>query len=117
MFTKKYFQDRPILFLNLFIVSMTGLTFVSSFMNIDTSKQFALIEYRLADGTDGFERAESPLELYTFLIAAIIFAAVAIFVSARLYRQKRFMSLMLLALTCIVLVFNFVVSWAVFGLQ
>lgn len=117
MFTKKYLQDRPILFLNLFIASLTVLTIISSFIIVDTSKQFAIIRYRLAEGLDGFDKTDSPIELYSFAVAAVLFAGVAIFLSTKLYRQKRFMSLMLLSLTSIVLIFNFVVSLAVFSLQ
>ena len=117
MFTKKYLPDRPILFLNLFLVSITTLTVISSFITIDTSKQLAIVSFRLAEGLDGYEKTDKIFELYFFAIAAILFTAVAVFLSTKLYKQKRMMSLLLLSLTSIVLIFNFVVSLAIFNLQ
>jgi hypothetical protein len=117
MFTKKYLQDRPILFLNLFLMSVTTLTIISSFITVDTSKQLAIVSYRLAEGLDGYEKTDNIYELYSFALAAIIFTAVAVFLSTKLYKQKRMMSLLLLSLTAIVLIFNFVVSLAIFNLQ
>ena len=117
MFTKKYLQDRPILFLNLLIVSLSAITVISSFVSVDTSKQLAIVSYNLAEGLDGYTKTDNIYELYYFAFVSVLITAVAVFLSTKLYKQKRMMSLMLLALTVIVLVFNLIVSLAIFNLQ
>lgn len=116
MFTKKYLQDRPILFLNVFVVAITLLNLVSGLLRIDTGKNLAIVRYKVAEGLDGYERAD-PYYLYNFIIVALVLAGVGILLSTKLYKQKRFMSIMLLSLTAVVLVFNFIVSTAIYNLQ
>lgn len=116
MFTRKYFQDKPILFLNIAIILGVLINIISSYARIDTTKSVAIIRYEVAEGLAGFSRADT-YELYSFAVASLIFALMAIFMSAKLYHQKRFMSVLLLSLTVIVLLFNFVVSNAIFNLQ
>ena len=116
MFTKKYFQDRPVLFLNLLVVLGALITVIATTLRIDTSKTAAIFRYQTALGLAGFQRADVT-ELYSFAIAAIVIAAVAIFVSARLYKQRRSLSLLVLSLTIIALLFNLIVSGAILNLQ
>ena len=116
MFTKKYLQDRPILFLNITVVALLLLNIIASILRIDTSKSVSIIRYQVAAGQAGFYRAE-PYELFGFAIAAVVFSVLAIFLSTKLYTQQRMMSLLLLSLTIIVLIFNFIVSNAIFNLQ
>lgn len=116
MFTKKYFQDRPILFLNIAIVAVTLLNVIAAVIRIDTSKPVAIIRYQSSELLTGYSRADTA-DLYSFAVAAVLFTSVAIFVSARFFTQKRMMSVLLLSLTLIVLVFLFVVSNAIYNLR
>ena len=116
MFTKKYFQDRPILFLNISLVALTLLTVIAAVIRVDTGKSVAIIRYQVAKELAGYSRGDT-IELYTFVLAAVAFTVIAIFLSAKLYHQKRMMSVLLLALTLVVLVFNFVVSNAIYNLR
>ena len=116
MFTKKYFQDRPILFLNIAIVATALLNVIASVIRIDTSKSVAIVRYQAAELLTGYGRADTS-ELYSFAIASVFFAAVAIILSAKFFTQKRLMSVLLLSLTLIVLVMLFVVSNAIYNLR
>jgi glucan phosphoethanolaminetransferase (alkaline phosphatase superfamily) len=117
MFTKKYLQDRPILFLNILLIAIMLLTVTFSFLTIDSSKQLAIVSYNLSEGLDGYVKTDKIYELYYFGLSSVLFTAVAVFLSTKLYKQKRMMSLLLLSLTSIVLMFNFIVSVAILNLQ
>jgi hypothetical protein len=116
MFTKKYLQDRPILFLNLVVILGAIINVIAVILRIDTSQTATTIRYRMSLGLAGYENA-SVSQLYGFALAAIIIAIVAVFVSARLYSQKRSLSLVVLCLTLVALIFNLIVSGAILNLQ
>jgi hypothetical protein len=116
MFTKKYFQDRPILFLNLIVVLGALINILSTTLRVDGSQKIVILRYQVALGLAGFQRG-SVFQLYSFAIAALLFAIVAILLSARLYKQKRVLSILILSLTAIALLFNLIVSDAILKLQ
>jgi hypothetical protein len=116
MFTKKYFQDRPILFLNLVVVLGAVMNVIAVLIRVDTSQSSAVIRYQAELGLSGFPLGSSS-ELYSFALAAVLMAFVAIFMSAKLYSVRRSLSLTLLSLTLIALLFNLVVSGAILNLQ
>jgi len=116
MFSKKYFQDRSILFLNLVVILGAIINVIAVTLRINTSQSIAIIRYQVALGLAGFQRA-SVVQLYSFAIAALLMAAVAVLLSARLYKQRRSLSLLILWLTIIALVFNLIVSGAILNLQ
>lgn len=116
MFTKKYFQDRPILFLNLLIIFGALINVIAVALRINTSQPVTIIRYQVNLGLAGFERA-SNYQLYGFVALAILISLVAIFLSARLYTIRRSLSILLLVLTIVALVFNLIVSGAILNLQ
>jgi hypothetical protein len=116
MFTKKYFQDRPILFLNLIVILGALVNIITSILRIDSSQKIVILRYQVALGLAGFQRG-SVAQLYSFAIAAFLIALVAIFLSARLYSLRRNLSILILLLTIIALFFNLVVSDAILKLQ
>lgn len=116
MFTKKYFQDRPILFLNLVVVLGALMNIIAVVVRIDTSQSSAIIRYQAALGLAGFPMGNVS-DLYSFAIAAALMAAVAVILSARLYTLRRSLSLLILSLTIVALLFNLIVSGAILNLQ
>ena len=116
MFTKKYFQDRPILFLNLVVILGALINVISTSLRIDTSRTAAIIRYQSELGLSGFPKG-SNTELFSFAIMAVVIAVFAILLSARLYHQRRTLSLLILSLTIIALLFNLIVSGAILNLQ
>lgn len=116
MFTKKYFQDRSILFLNLIIILGTLINVIATTLRINTSQPVAIIRYQTNLGLVGFERA-SVWQLYSFAVAAVLIAVVSIFLSARLFHLRRSLSVLVLFLAIIALLFNLIVSGAVLNLQ
>jgi hypothetical protein len=114
LFTKKYFQDRPVLFLNLIVVLGALINVISVVLRIDTSQTVAITRYQASLGL--FERG-STTELYSFAIAAVVIAVAAILLSARLYWLRRSLSLVVLLLAIITLLFNLIVSGAILNLQ
>ncbi|MEI6237270.1 MAG: hypothetical protein WCP03_01555 [Candidatus Saccharibacteria bacterium] len=116
MFTKKYFQDRPILFLNLIVVLGALINVISTVLRIDASQKIVILRYQVALGLAGFQRGD-VLQLYSFALVALLMAIVATFISARLYHQRRALSILILSLTIVALFFNLVVSDAILKLQ
>lgn len=116
MFTKKYFQDRTILFLNIAIGAVTLLNIIAAIIRIDTTKQVEIIRYQTVEQLAGYSRADAT-DLYSFAVASLLFTGVAVFLSAKFFTQKRMMSVLLLSLTLIVLIFTFVVSNAIYNLR
>lgn len=116
LFSKKYFQDRPILFLNLIIILGTLINIISVILQIDTSKTVVITRYLVALGIGGFDRG-SASELYSFAIAALIIAVSSILISARIYWKRRELSIVILSLAIVALLFNLIVSGAILNLQ
>jgi len=116
MFTKKYFQDRPILFLNLVVILGALINVIAISLRIDTSRSVSIVRYQAALGLGGYPKG-NVLELYGFALFAILIAGVAFFLSARLYKQNRALSLLILWLTLVCLLFNLIVSSAILNLQ
>jgi hypothetical protein len=116
MFSKKYFQDRPILFLNLILTLGMIINVIAVALRVNTGQTVTIIRYQVNLGLAGFQRANT-YQLYGFIIAAVIITAVAIFLSARLYKIKRSLSILILVLSIILLLFNLIVSGAILNLQ
>jgi len=116
MFTKKYFQDRPILFLNLVVVLGALINIIAVLLRVDTSRDVSIVRYQAALGLSGYPKG-SMTELYSFAVFAALIAIFAIFLSVRLYPQKRSLSILILCLTIITLLFNLIVSGAILNLQ
>lgn len=116
MFSKKYFQDRPILFLNLVVVLGALINVIATVLRVNTSQPVVIIRYQVSLGLAGFQRANT-VQLYSFAIAAILIATVAVILSARMYQKRRSLSIMILSLSVIALLFNLIVSGAILNLQ
>ena len=116
MFTKKYFQDRPILFLNLVVILGGIINILATVLLIDTSRTAATIRYESTLGLGGFPKG-TPLDLYSFAFVALLITAVAIFMSARLYTHQRLLSILILGLSIVALLFNLIVAQAILNLQ
>jgi hypothetical protein len=116
MFNKKYFQDRPILFMNLVVVLGAIINVISILLRIDTSQSVATTRYIAALDIEGYI-AGGVTELYSFAIFAVVVSVVAGLLSARLYVQNRALSLLMLSLTTVVLLFNLLVSSAILNFQ
>lgn len=83
---------------------------------IDTSQSVAIIRWQSQLGLAGFERAAST-QLYSFVVASILFATTAVFLSARLFHIKRYLSVVCLSLTVLTLLLNIIVSFSILSLQ
>jgi hypothetical protein len=116
MFTKKYFQDRPILFLNLIILLGAVINMLAVLLRVNTGQSIAIIRYQTSLGLAGFERADA-YQLYSFAVMAVLLSIVAVILSARVYKLRRYLSIMILSLTIIALLFNLIVSGAILNLQ
>lgn len=116
MFTKKYFQDRTILFLNLIVIIGATINVIAVMLRINTSQSIAIIRYQVALGMAGFQRA-SVVQLYSFPLMALVIALAAILISARLYHKRRALGVLFLVLAVIALFFNLIVSGAILNLQ
>ena len=114
LFSKKYFQDRPVLFLNLLVV-LGALMNIITMLFIDTSQTVITIRYDVATGV-ALDRG-SPTELYSFALAAVVIAVTAILLSARVYWQRRAISLVVLSFAIVALFFNLIVSSMLLAIQ
>ena len=116
MFSKKYFQDRPILFLNLVVVLGAIINSIAIALRIDSSQTVTIIRYQVALGLSGFQRG-SVAQLYGFILLAVLISVFAILFSAKIYKQRRSLSILILSLTIVALLFNLIVSGAILNLQ
>ena len=116
MFTKKYFQDRPVLFLNLVVILGAAINLIATVLLIDTSRTAATVRYESTLGLGGFPKG-TPIDLYSFAAVTILVTFVSIFMSARLYTQIRLLSLVVLTLAIVALLFNLIVAQAILNLQ
>ncbi len=116
MFTKKYFQDRTMLFLNFIVLLGAVVNVVATAIRIDTTQSVSIIRYQVSLGLAGFERA-SVSQLYGFVIMAVVVAITSILVSAKVYRRRRTLSILVLSLAVVALFFNLIISGAILNLQ
>jgi len=116
MFTKKYFQDRTILFLNLAIILGAVINIVATVLRVNTSQAVAIIRYQVSLGLAGFQRADI-IQLYSFALMALVIAITAVLISAKIYHRRRILSVLILSLSLIALFFNLIVSGAILNLQ
>lgn len=116
MFSKKYFQDRPILFLNLVVALGAFITVIATVLRINTSQPIVIIRYQVSLGLSGFQRANT-VQLYSFAIAAVLIAISSIVISAKMYHKRRSLSIVVLCLSVVALLFNLIVSGAILNLQ
>jgi ABC-type long-subunit fatty acid transport system fused permease/ATPase subunit len=116
MFTKKYFQDRTILFLNFIVLLGATVNVVATVLRIDTTQAVSIIRYQVSLGLAGFQRAD-VIQLYSFAIMALIISITAIVVSAKMHRRRRNLSVLVLSLAIVALFFNLIVSGAILNLQ
>ena len=116
MFSKKYFQDRPILFLNLVVILGGIINIIATVLLIDTSRTAATIRYESTLGLGGFPKG-TPVDLYSFAFVALLITFVAVFMSARLYAHHRLLSILILSLSIVALLFNLIVAQAILNLQ
>jgi hypothetical protein len=116
MFTKKYFQDRTMLFLNFIVLLGAVVNVIATAIRIDTTQSVSIIRYQVSLGLAGFERA-SVLQLYSFVIMAVVVAITSILVSAKVYRRRRVLSVLVLSLAVVALFFNLIISGAILNLQ
>ena len=82
---------------------------IAVLLRIDTSKTVIIIRYQAALGLGGYPKG-TVTDLYSFALFAGLIALVAILMSARLYKQKRSLSLLILWLTIVALLFNLIVA-------
>jgi hypothetical protein len=116
MFSKKYFQDRTILFLNLAILLGAVINIAATILRINTSQAVAIIRYQVSLGLAGFQRAD-VIQLYSFAVMALVITITAILISAQVYHRRRILSILILALGAIALFFNLIISGAILNLQ
>lgn len=114
---KKYLQDRPILFLNITAAFLAIFNILATLLRIDTTSTTTIIRYNVWKGIIGGGDQGSVVELYSFVLMAIILFAGGIFLAYRFSKLNRNYSILTLFLVIVALVFNIIVSGAILNLQ
>ena len=111
-FERKYFHDRLVLLLvsvNLFVTLAASLLVL---LKIDSGRNAGyIIQYRSNLGI-GAPKAGSFSEIVAFVVFGLIIMLTHTFLSFRIYKSNRYVSLMILALALVLLVLQVVVSGA-----
>ena len=116
MSIKAYVHDKQAVFLNLILIFAGIINILLVVLRIDTSKAAVFIRVNKELGFAGFEKA-SPNSLYQFILIPLLIVFVQTFLSLRLHRLKRGLSVLVLRLGIVAVVFSIVVTDAILGVD
>jgi hypothetical protein len=114
----KYFHDRSVLLLlaiNSTIV-IAGILFV--LFRLDPSKGSTyIIQCRLCDTAAHEFKTGSAVDMSSFILFLAVSFGLALFLSRRVYNERRHIALTVLALTGLLSIFALIVSYSLFSLR
>jgi hypothetical protein len=114
----KYFHDRSVLLLltlNSLLV-VTGILFV--LLHLDSSKGAAyIVQCRLCDTAAHEFKSGSAFDMTGFMLYLVITFGLSIFISRRVYNERRHVALVVMAMASILAIFSLLVSYSLFTLR
>lgn len=114
----KYFHDRTVLLLLIInsVIAITGVLFV--LFNLDASKGSAyIIQCRLCNTVANEFKGGSALDMSSFIFFFLITFGFSVFISRRIYNERRQVALALLAMSGLLGIFAIIVSYSLFSLR
>jgi hypothetical protein len=114
---KKFLHDRTVLLLITLIslVVVIGVSVV--LLRFDASKNpTTTVAYRPSIVGSQYQSGK-PIDIYSLALYMLITAAVGVFLSARIYRIRHYLSIFLLSSTALLLILAIRVSWSLINLQ
>ncbi|CAN5449741.1 hypothetical protein BH10PAT3_BH10PAT3_4300 [soil metagenome] len=114
----KYFHDRAVLLLLIInsVIVITGVIFV--LFHLDASKGSAyIIQCRLCDTAAHEFKGGSALDMSSFILFLLATFGLSLFISRRVYNERRHVALAILATTGLLAIFAFIVSYSLFSLR
>lgn len=114
----KYFHDRSVLLLltlNSLLV-VTGILFV--LLHLDSSKGTAyIIQCRLCDTAAHEFKGGSAFDMTGFIFFLLITFGFSLFISRRIYNERRHVALAIMMMTSVLAIFALLVSYSLFTLR
>ncbi|MEM6998134.1 MAG: hypothetical protein AAF413_04450 [Patescibacteria group bacterium] len=114
--SSKYFKDKVILLLGLILGLLTMFSVISVMLRADGSQSSTILRYWTIQGAAEFEK-QSPTELYSFAIFAVLALIIGVYVSYKVYEIYRPASITTLLLAQFLMFSNIIVSGAILNLQ
>ena len=114
----KYFHDRTILLLLIInsVIAVTGVLFV--LFHLDASKGSAyIIQCRLCDTAAHEFKGGSAFDMSAFIFFLLITFGFSLFISRRVYNERRHVSIALLVMSGLLGIFTIIVSYSLFSLR
>ena len=114
----KFFHDRVVLLLMIInsIVTITGIVFI--LFHLDASKGSAyIVQCRLCDTAAHEFKSGSAFDMSGFIVFLALSFGMSIFISRRIYAERRYLALALLASAGVLSIFAVIVSYSLFSLR
>jgi heme/copper-type cytochrome/quinol oxidase subunit 2 len=114
---KKFLHDRIALFLITFISLLVVIGVSVVLLRFDASKNpTTTVAYRPSIVGSQYQSGK-PVDIYSMAVYIVITAAVGVFLSARIYQIRHYLSIFLLSSTALLLILAIRVSWSLINLQ
>jgi heme/copper-type cytochrome/quinol oxidase subunit 2 len=114
---KKFLHDRAVLLLITLIslVVVIGVSVV--LLRFDASKNpTTTVAYRPSIVGSQYQSGK-PIDIYSMAVYMVITAVLGVFLSARIYKIRHYLSIFLLSSTALLLILAIRVSWSLINLQ
>ena len=115
MFTKEFFKDRLILLLGLITIVSTLANILLIIVKLDLSQARVVFRHWLINGNSQFYTV-SPTYFYSFIVLALIVLVSSWIVSYKIYDSFKPAAYFTFLFAEIVLIANFLIGEALFGL-
>jgi hypothetical protein len=114
---KKFLHDRTVLLL-ITIISLVVVIGVSVvLLRFDASKNpTTTVAYRPSIVGSQYQSGK-PIDIYSMAVYMLVTAVIGVFLSARIYKIRHYLSIFLLSSTALLLILAIRVSWSLINLQ
>lgn len=114
----QYFHDRTVLLLLALnsILVITGILFV--LLHLDASKGTTyIIQCRMCDTAAHEFKGGSAFDIVGFIFFLLLTFGLSLLISRRVYGERRHVALAIMAMTSVLAIFGFLVSYSLFTLR
>jgi hypothetical protein len=114
---KKFLHDRTVLLLVTFITLVLVIGVSVVLLRFDASKNpTTTVAYRPSIVGSQYQSGK-PIDIYSMAVYMVVTAVAGIFLAAKIYKVRHYLSIFLLSSTALLLVLAIRVSWSLINLQ
>lgn len=114
---KKYLHDRLVLFLITLIAVLVVLGVSLVLLRFDISKNPTTVVAYRPNISGTIYQVGKPIDIYSMALFMVFSSAAAVFLSAKIYEIRRFVSVFVLASTAFLLILSTIVANSLISLQ